>query len=268
MADATTHVLRQLRLTRWGLWAERITRGFWPAWSALFAAVAIWAFDIGPDLWRGSLIAAFGLLALVTAILGLRAFRVPTEMDARARLDETLPGRPLATLRDDQAIGQDDTASAAVWEAHQRRMAARLTEARAVAPDLKVSARDPYALRYMAVLVAALGLLFGTIWRAPEMPDLAGSGQAIAAGPSWEAWLEPPRHTGLPTLYLPEIEAGAVEVPEGTRVTLRLYGDTTDLAVSETVSGRQVADPTAPMQDFDVVQSGTLAIGVTGPVWS
>ncbi|MEM8850932.1 MAG: DUF4175 family protein [Pseudomonadota bacterium] len=268
MADATTHVLRQLRLTRLGLWAERITRGFWPAWSALFAAVAVWAFDIGPELWRGSLIAALGLLTLVTTILGLRSFQAPSEAEARARLDETLAGRPLTALQDDQVIGQDDAASAAVWEAHQRRMAARLADARAVAPDLKVSSRDPYALRYLAVLMAALGLLFGTIWRAPEMPDLTATGQAVAAGPSWEAWLEPPRHTGLPTLYLPEIDPGAVEVPEGTRVTLRLYGDTTDLTVTETVSGRQQSDPTAPMQDFEVVQSGTLAIGVTGPVWS
>ena len=47
----------------------------------------------------------------------------------------------------------------------------------------------------------------------------------VAAGPSFEGWAEPPAYTGRPTLYLPEVPAGApVSVPQGTTVTLRAYG--------------------------------------------
>ncbi|MFO6464166.1 DUF4175 domain-containing protein [Jannaschia sp. KMU-145] len=261
---------RQLRLTHAGLWAERVTRAFWPAWTAAFIGLAAYASDLVPPLWEWSLIGACSALVLVLAGLGLRGFHAPTRAEARARLDATLPGRPIATLADDQAIGGSDPQSQAVWAAHRRRMAARLDGAKAVAPDLRVSDRDPYATRYMALTLLAVALLFGTLWRPPAPVNVSGGGEAQAAGLTWEGWLEPPRHTGLPTLYLADIAPGEVEVPEGTRVTLRLYGTVGALSVSETVSGRDVVDPTEAMQDFIVTQSGTLAIDGTAdaPVWT
>nr|WP_281494059.1 TIGR02302 family protein [Jannaschia sp. S6380] len=259
-----------MRLTHLGLFAERVTHAFWPAWTALFLAGAVWASGLVPDLWEFSLIAALLLLALVLIVLGARAFRMPTRADARARLDATLPGRPLTALSDDLAVGSGDHGAAGVWAAHRERMAARLAGARAVRPDLRVSRRDPYALRYVALLLLAVALGFGTLWRAPVIPDMPGIGRQVATGPAWEGWLEPPRHTGLPTLYLNEIAPGQVEVPEGTQVTLRLYGEVGALAVSETVSGRDMTDPGAPIQDFEVVQSGTLSIdgGTDAPIWA
>lgn len=273
MADdkpTDAHLTRKLRLTYLGLWAERVTRAFWPAWTAVFIALAIWSVDAIPPLWSAGLLAAAAAVFLVALIFGLRAFRRPTAAQARDRLDATLPGRPLATLDDDQAIGAGDAASAAVWAAHRKRMTARLAGARAVAPDLRVSSRDPYALRYLALMLAAIGLLFGTILRVPDAPILPGTQDALATGPVWEGWLEPPRHTGLPPLALSGAEPGAVEVPQGTRVTIRLYGETGSLTVTETVSDRDTADPAAPIQDFIVIQSGTLAIGSSedAPVWS
>ena len=270
MAEDLHPVRRQLRLTRLGLWAERITHAFWPAWSAAILAAAVWASGIAPDLWEFSLIAALLLVALVLAILGLRGFHAPSAAEARARLDATLPGRPLSALSDEMAFGRTDAGASAVWSAHRARMAARLAGAKSVAPDLQVARRDPYALRYMAVLFLALALTFGTLWRAPVLPDLPGVGPQVATGPAWEGWLEPPRHTGLPTLYLNDVDPGEVTVPEGTRVTLRLYGEAGALAVSETVSGRGVTHPTEPLQEFVVTQTGTVAIDGADetPVWT
>ncbi|WP_281825831.1 DUF4175 domain-containing protein [Jannaschia rubra] len=271
LAEDLRPIARQLRLTRLGLLAERITHAFWPAWTAGFLAAAVWASGVVPPLWEFSLIAALVILMLVLIGLGLRGFRLPTRGDARRRLDATLPGRPLAALSDDMAVGAGDAGSSEVWAAHLARMRARLQAARAVAPDLRVARRDPYALRYMAVLLAAVALMFGTLWRAPAVPALPGVGQQVATGPAWEGWLEPPRHTGLPTLYLADIDPGQVSVPEGTRVTLRLYGEGGALSVTETVSGRDVTDLTAPLQDFTVAQSGTLTIDGTdgdAPFWT
>ncbi len=286
MAETRYDVTRQLRLTRIGLWAERITHAFWPAWTAGFVALAVWASGAVPDPWAFALIAAFGLLALALVLRGLYGFAVPTAAEARARLDATLPGRPLATLDDAMAVGSDDADATAVWAAHRARMAARLAGARAVAPDLRVSRRDPYALRYMAVLLASVAVIFGMIWRSPALPVLIGGGGAQAStGPTWEGWLEPPRHTGQPTLYLADVAPGVVTVPEGTRVILRLYGEVGALTVAETVSDRPVSDapisdlpapsdaetasaepapvadaPDAPMQEFTVTRSGSLSI--------
>ncbi|CTQ48598.1 DUF4175 domain-containing protein [Jannaschia donghaensis] len=274
MTDSTPPPKRSLagavRLTHLGLWAERVTRAFWPMWTVLFVGLAIWASGILPNLWELPALAAAGLVAIALFVVGMWDFRAPTRADALARLDATLPGRPLSALSDDMAVGSDDPQAAAVWEAHRRRMADRLAGARAVPGDLRVSRRDPYALRYMAVLLAAVALLFGTLWRVPEVPALPGAGSQVATGPAWEGWLEPPRHTGLPTLYLNDIDPGPVNVPEGTRVTLRLYGEVGALAVSETVSGRTETLPSEPLQDFVVTQSGTLSIdGVDDtPLWT
>ncbi|UWQ22592.1 DUF4175 domain-containing protein [Jannaschia sp. W003] len=269
--DALDRIRRQLALTRLGLWAERITHALWPAWTALFLGVAVWASGVVAPLWEASLIAALGVLALVLAVLGLRGFRAPTRAEAAARLDATLPGRPIATLSDDLAIGAADAGARSVWAAHRERLARRLGAARAVAPDLRVSRRDPYALRYMALLLAAVAVTFGTLLRVPAAPVLpGGAGGAVAAGPAWEGWLQPPRHTGLPTLYLNEIAPGTVAVPEGTQVTLRLYGQPGALSVSETVSGRAEVNPAEPIQEFAATRSGTLAIdgAETAPLWS
>ncbi|MGB4829215.1 MAG: DUF4175 family protein, partial [Paracoccaceae bacterium] len=127
-AEALKKLVWPLRLTHFGLWAERIARAFWPLWTILlltFAALAFGLQDLGPILWVQ--IAAFvvGSAALIAAFWGWRQFRKPTRAEAMARLDATLPGRPLAALEDTQIIGAGDPASLAVWRAHQRRMAER-----------------------------------------------------------------------------------------------------------------------------------------------
>ena len=45
----------------------------------------------------------------------------------------------------------------------------------------------------------------------------------MPGGPSWEAWAQPPLHTGKPALYLNDHPAGTLELPRGTRVQVRLY---------------------------------------------
>ena len=264
---------RELGLTRAGLWAERIVGRFWPLWTALLLLCALWASRLAPPGVEGWALGGLAALALAALLWGLRGFRAPTAEEARLRLDATLPGRPLQGLADAQAIGAGDGASEAVWSAHLRRLRLRLSTARAVPPDLRVSHADRYALRHVALLLAAVALLFGTVLRAPEVPSLPGlGGPALASGPDWEGWLEPPRHTRLPTLYLAQVPPGPVSVPEGTRVILRLYGAVGALSVAETVSGRDGAgvDPAAPIQDFAAARSGTLAIEGPGedPLWT
>jgi uncharacterized protein (TIGR02302 family) len=258
------------RLTRAGLWAERVARAFWPLWSVLLAAFAAAAFgvqDFGPLVAVQIGAAAVLALALAAAIWGWRRFQAPTEAEALARLDSVLPGRPLAALQDAQATGRDDQASAAVWAAHQARMAARAAGARAVAPDLQLSSRDPYSLRYVALTAAVMAALFGSAWRVTSVAGLApGPAEAMPAGPAWEGWAKPPGYTGKPSLYLNDISAGTFEVPVGTRVQIRLYGTDTGNAVDQTIA--QVAAPTAPAPDAPVAASPDGMAGVTDLVVS
>jgi uncharacterized protein (TIGR02302 family) len=264
----------RLAATRAGLLAERLARAFWPVWTILAicaAALLLGLHDMVPveAVWGAGVIAMAGLLA--SGIRGVLRFRWPRREDAVARMDAVMPGRPLTALSDAQAVGGGDPASRALWQAHLDRMAARAAEARAVKPDLKLAPRDPFGLRYVALTCLAVALLFGSMMRVDSVAQMGPvGGPDLATGPAWEGWIEPPAYTGLPSLYLND-QTGTIRVPEGSRVTLRLYDEAGALRVSETVSGREAAPEagTRPEQGFDVVSDGRLEVdGPGGDSWT
>ncbi|MDF1855316.1 TIGR02302 family protein [Pseudooceanicola sp.] len=269
--------LRRLRLplalTRIGLFAERGARAFWPLWTLLIAVLAVLMLGL-QDLASVETVWATGVLSLMAAlwflVRGFMKFRWVSREDAFQRLDASLVGRPLTTLRDAQALGAGDAASARIWAVHQGRMADRAADAKAVEPDLRVARFDPFGMRYVALTALFVALLFGSVWRVSSVVGMTPGGSALAAGPSWEGWVEPPAYTGLPVIYLNDIDAGDLAVAEGSRLTLRFYGQVGALSVDETVSGRvgEKPDPTNPAQDFTIARTGELTIdGPGGRAW-
>ncbi|MFE3835917.1 DUF4175 domain-containing protein [Pseudogemmobacter sonorensis] len=275
-----------MRLTLAGLWAERISRAFWPLWAILlatFAALAFGLHQVGPASWFRIGAAVVALAALLALGRGIWIFRRPSKAEALARLDASLPGRPIAALGDRQAIGAGDAASSAVWRVHLARMAERARAARPVRPDLRLSSRDPYSLRYVALTAAVMAALFGSVWRVTEATGLTpGPAVAMPGGPVWEGWARPPAYTGKPTIYLNDIPGAEIEMPVGTRIQIRVYGDgATGLAIEQDVA--QVAPPPpgpedgatpavpqglAGLTELTVSQSGRLAIeGNGGRAW-
>ncbi|MFP7672446.1 TIGR02302 family protein [Marivita sp. S0852] len=278
--DISTAIRWPLFLTRLGMGAEAVVRAFWPLWSVIFAGLAFLMLGLQDVLPVQVVWAALALVtggAVWALIRGVRRFSWPSQTEALARLDATMPGNPILAAMDSQAIGSDDAASHAVWKAHQARMTARLKDAKPAEPDLRVSRADPFALRYVAVLALLVATVFGSVLRVQSVSAMGPTGQALASGPTWEGWLEPPHYTGLPSIYLNDIDAARLETPVGSRVTLRFYGEVGALSVSETISGR--ASPTDTAQDvieasiqtaqeFDIVQSGSIEIeGPGGRYW-
>ncbi|MEL7181291.1 MAG: DUF4175 domain-containing protein [Pseudomonadota bacterium] len=268
------HLRFPVAATRAGMVAEQLVRGFWPFWTVCFLILAPlmmgWQDFLPLEVfWGGSVIAILAFLA--TLIWGIRRFRMPSPAEALERVDAALPGRPIAAVADTQAIGSGDAASEAVWKAHMARMAERTKDARPVEPDLRVSDRDPFGLRFIALLFFVAALLFGSLFRVTSVGDIVTGGeQTLATGPVWEGWIEPPAYTGKPSIYLNDIPAGPLRVPEGSQVTLRLYGEVGALTVAETVSGRvgEVGSASEAQQQFDITQSGTLTIdGDNGTSW-
>jgi uncharacterized protein (TIGR02302 family) len=272
--SALDRIARPLRLTLLGMWAERLTRAFWPLWTVLLLTLSALAFGVQDHLpleaaWTGLVlaVAATGW----TLWRGLRAFRAPTRTEALIRLDSRLPGQPIAALTDTQAIGGDDPASLAVWQAHRARMAARAAQARAVEPDLRLARRDPFALRYVALTAFVMAMIFGSLWRVTSVQALApGAGNELAAGPTWEGWAQPPAYTGKPSLYMNDIPEGRLELPIGTRLQFRLYGEVGDLTLAETVSGRtEVPAASETVHDFTLTRPGEVVIsGPGGRTWA
>lgn len=134
---------------------ERAAYALWPLLSAVFLVLAVLMFGLHEllpleILWGGGSLATIaGAAALGYALYG---FHVPSKTDSIARLDQSLPGRPIQALTDTQAIGATDTASAAVWAAHQTIMIEKAKAAKALPAYVRLASRDPFALRYVAVI--------------------------------------------------------------------------------------------------------------------
>ncbi len=268
------HLRFPVAATRAGMVAEQVVRVFWPFWTVVFLILAPlmmgWQDLVPLELfWGGAVVSVIAFLA--TLGWGIRRFRMPTRSEALERVDAAMPGRPIAAIADRQAIGSGDAASEAVWQAHMARMAERTKQARPIEPDLRISDRDPYGLRFVALLFFVAALMFGSLFRVTSVGEIvAGSEQTLATGPVWEGWVEPPAYTGKPSIYLNDVPAGPLRVPEGSQITLRLYGEVGALTVAETVSGRvgEVGSASDAQQEFDVNRSGTLTIsGDTDTTW-
>ena len=273
--DSARRLTWPVRLTLAGMLAERVSRAFWPLWTLVLVALAALMLGLH-DILPLEVVWTVGVAMVLGAggalVRGATRFRWPSREEALDRLDRTLPGRPIEAISDTQAIGAGDAASEAVWNAHVARMEERLKEARAAKPDLQLSRRDPYALRYIALTGFVVALIFGSVLRVATVAEVARpGGDALAAGPAWEGWVEPPFYTGQPSLYLNDIDRDSFDVPEGSRVTIRFYGEVGALTLHETVSGRTEDVPAAtdPGQSFEVAQSGTLRIdGPGGQEWA
>lgn len=274
---------RAVTLTLLGLWAERLVRAFWPLWVVVllgFIGWRVWPL-IAPMmgssvelLWVLLVLLALGLIAGLAH--GLRQFwrarHVPGAQVARARVDAGLSGAPLAGLQDAlvQMPGAGDQ-TRTIWALHQRQLQQRAAGAHAVAPDLQLSRFDPFALRYIALLIAAIFALWGaapTGGGSTRLAGLPGGGESAIA---WEGWAEPPSYTGLPTLYLPDVVGQALELPQGSLITLRFYREIGALSLDETVSARlgDVPPATDLAQEFSVETSGRIRLlGAETASWS
>ena len=272
--DATTRndpIAAVLSRTRAGMALERALRAFWPLGSLAAAAWSAVAFGVSELLSRPALLAALGLLGVATLVLavrGARRFRLPTDAEALARVDADLPGRPLAALADTPALGRDDPATQAVWTVHMARMRRLASRARAAKPDLRLSRDDPWALRLLALVAVIAGIAFargdgvGAIGEA-----LAPTGDAaVATGPSFEAWAEPPAYTGRPTIYLPDVAPdAAVTLPKGAVITVRVYGAAENFTLTQNLSaaegtGLAEAAPGIAIARITLDASGSLAL--------
>ena len=164
-------------------------------------------------------------------------------------------------MRDDPASPRS---GACIWRAWRRGPLRR----NPVAPDLTLAARDPFALRYVALTALVMALMFGSIWRAASVAGLdAGRprrwppARPGKAGPSRRAY------TGKPALYLNDITQATLDLPVGTRIQMRLYGEVGALTLAETVSGarhRSATGASDPVQDFDGAPV-RAAIEIAGP---
>lgn len=258
--------LRSIRGAYWRTWvgliSERFVRAFWPLYSLIFAGIAVVLMGgldaMGDWALLGVVIAA--LIAVWQLVRGAALFSLPQKGDVIARLDASVVGAPIGALLDTQGTGGADASSIALWRAHRDQMFRRAQTAQAQLGDLRLSSFDMYGLRYVAVTACLVGLLFGNTAHIGDLPVILSGDTPNRAVPTWEGWITPPRHTGLPRMYLADLPQGELRLPEQSEIALRLYGEEGALEIEHTLT-----------QSGDIIrveQSGVLKVeGEGGAEW-
>ncbi|MDF2234539.1 TIGR02302 family protein [Albimonas sp. CAU 1670] len=275
-------IARETRRSLRALWLERIVQSVWPAYAvvAAFLGLALaGAFEAMPRWAHLGALIVFGLGFVATVVWGVRSFRRPTAAEARASLEVDHADRPLAALADRQATGISDSGARAVWAAHQRRMAEQAGLLKARAAELRLSSRDPMAFRLTALGLLLFGLLAAAGGGGDRVvsafdPGAAPSG-AVEIRPSVEAWATPPAYTGAQMVYLTERAGQTVALPQGSRISLRVYNAAETPALSQDVAGAEVAlapfgERTWDLQ-LEAVRTGSLSVDPgqgAGVAWS
>jgi uncharacterized protein (TIGR02302 family) len=243
-----SRVRNTLVRARLALFWERL----WPRLVPPFAGLVLFAIVVFLDLLPTlpflihlALLAIFVAAFIAALVLLPRGLRWPTETEARRRIEtaSALEHRPLETLTETIAVGNDDPAARALWAAHQARAKAALDTIRAGLAAPGLARRDPYAIRFALLIVLVVALVVGAadgdkrLQRAFDpVVDLFKPEPVLV-----EAWITPPAYTGLPPIVLaagdkkgardttsrqrPPTEP--IAVPEGSSLLIQVDGGRT-----------------------------------------
>ncbi|MEO1532295.1 MAG: TIGR02302 family protein, partial [Pseudomonadota bacterium] len=117
-----------------------------------------------------------------------------------------------------------------IWLEHQRRAERALSSLSARKADLRLAGLDVWALRLFAPVVLLAGLVgangqwgerLATLLAPPVPPAAAATAPAFERVPLAEAWVVPPAHTGMSTVYL-DRDTAEFTLPQGSDITLRV----------------------------------------------
>jgi uncharacterized protein (TIGR02302 family) len=228
---APSRLRRRLGFAALALAWERLWPALWPAMFVIGIFLALALFDVPVRIGAAGhwlLLAATLILLTFAALDGMRRFSWPSREDARRRIETAsrLDHRPLTAIEDRLAGGNDDQGTAALWQAHQERMAAAARQLRVGAPEAGLLRRDPFALRVaLALLVLLAAVDAGGDWstRLARAFNPEASRGAVALS-TLDIWLTPPDYTGLPPQFLPARSNKIIYVPIGSTLLAQVHG--------------------------------------------
>jgi uncharacterized protein (TIGR02302 family) len=225
------------RLGALAVWARRalLAERVWPPLVFALAVVilflaASWAgaWQFAPRAIRIAGVVLFALGAGV-ALSPLVRLRRLAARDVLARLDRDaqVSHRPATSLADNLANDDGDPGKQALWAAHRARLEREVDAIRVSPPAPRMAERDPYALRFVAAMLAfAAAVVAG--------PEMYGrfvsafdwrSDEAIAAvaASRIDAWLDPPAYAGRPPLVIDfkTADPQTLSVPEDSVLVVR-----------------------------------------------
>ena len=227
------------RLTRLRLFeAFAIPAGILAAGLVLVISGAFFSLSgsVQAILWF-AFIALFG----VALVRGFFRYRAVTREEARERLDEAHPERPISGLMDRPAVLLPETRK--YWDRHRSRLLKSIKTLRTPFLTREWKRTDPLYLRVILPV-----LLFGVIalnadqavtrLKAASDTDLG----ALFGADEMEitAWVTPPDHTGEAPVFLSD-DVSDVDVPTGSILTVRVHGPGTARVKRRALTDQKIA---------------------------
>lgn len=215
----------------------RLVLGWERAWPALWPASGIVGFFVAAALFGAleplppalhSLLFLAVLCASGYALYeGFCNWQTPTweEGARRVESDSALPHRPITERADRLGIGSGDALAESLWRAHLAQRLRRLPRLRLDLPSPGLAGKDPYALRWLVLLLVLAGFLAaGSDWERRLALATSFDQGAGAPAASLDAWITPPAYTGWAPIYLKPGGNAAVAVPAGSELVVRAHG--------------------------------------------
>ena len=273
-------VVRRIALARLALLCEDLMGRLWRALAVLALALGLSLMGIWLVLPG---IIHVGLLAILAVVVGallwrdLKGLSWPDEAVALRRLElkSGFDHRPLLAVEDSFAGDRRDASSVALFEAHRRRMAARIRAIRIGRPLSPVSGLDRFALRAIALLVLAIGLIVGagdarSSLLAALHPDFSRGLSGPGAAGQITLWITPPAYTGVPPIWLDPATAAAVTepvaVPVGSELVVQARGGdgVPEVVVDDTETAFAPAGPGSYQLNYVIKSGSRFAIDQAG----
>ena len=215
----------------------------WPVVAPIAVLAGLFAIVSWLGLWRVVsdpvrfvILAGFVLAAVWLAVRAFR-LRAPARAAALLRVEQAtgMLHRPATAFTDTIAVGAADPAAQALWLAHRERLLASLDTLTAGLPSPGLARRDPWAIRFLAVLVFVVGFIYAGPERLDKLAEAFRGGEPVATTIARiDAWVTPPEYTSRPPIFLTGEAAkppgSEYSVPVGSVVTVRT-GGANDLAV-------------------------------------
>ncbi len=248
-------IARAVSRARLALFFEALWPRLLPLLLLLAAFLAVSWFGlwrVTPDVARFVLLGAFGVAGLLALVFVARV-RIPDAAAGLGRVERATgePHRPATAFRDKLVSAPDEPAARALWTAHRRRILASLDRLKAGWPVPGVARLDPFAFRFLVVLILAVAFVFAGRERFERVAEaFQGATPDAVIAARIDAWVTPPAYTGRPPVFLTGERSRAldsvVRLPEGSVLTVRVAGRA-DIAVSHAnSSGETEIAPTAP----------------------
>jgi uncharacterized protein (TIGR02302 family) len=216
------------------LWPRLLPLGLLAAAFLSLSWFGVWR--SAPDWLRWIALAFFGV-GLVYALFRIIRVELPDRSTALARVEAASGSthRPATSYSDRLVSAPEDPVARTLWNAHRQRLLGALDRLRAGIPEPKLARRDPFAFRFLAILILVVAFVSAGPERIERVIEAFRGGESVAATIARiDAWVTPPAYTGRAPIFLTgeaAKPAGAVHaVPEGSIVTVRT-GGTRDLNV-------------------------------------